>query len=192
METGPARGSETVCRMEPTAAQRAALDKITAEIAAAAGPARHPHRPRLRLRQAELPLPRRPAPAARPLRRMDPQDRRQDRHQAAAPNVRTSRQICTSETYFLAPGGSRTGAVERVTRSTNATHHRRWRLHGVIFPARRPFRASRRPETTAADRLHPVPATGSRGRRPGASPEGFSSLAGPARPWPLLHGHRQP
>jgi len=34
-----ARGSETVCRMEPTAAQRAALDEITAEIAAAAGPA---------------------------------------------------------------------------------------------------------------------------------------------------------
>src|SRR6266699_7050981 len=34
-----APGSETVCRMEPTAAQRAALDKITAGIAAAAGPA---------------------------------------------------------------------------------------------------------------------------------------------------------
>jgi hypothetical protein len=34
-----ARGSETVCRMEPTAAQRAAFAKITAEIAAAAGPA---------------------------------------------------------------------------------------------------------------------------------------------------------
>ena len=32
-------GSETVCRMEPTAAQRAAFDKITAEIGAAAGPA---------------------------------------------------------------------------------------------------------------------------------------------------------
>src|SRR6202007_446864 len=32
-------GSETVCRMEPTAAQRAALDQITAQIAAAAGPA---------------------------------------------------------------------------------------------------------------------------------------------------------
>jgi len=33
------RGSETVCRMEPSPAQRAALDKITAGIAAAAGPA---------------------------------------------------------------------------------------------------------------------------------------------------------
>ena len=39
MDRCQARGSETVCRMEPTAAQRAALDKITAEIAAAAGPA---------------------------------------------------------------------------------------------------------------------------------------------------------
>ena len=39
MDRGQARGSETVCRMEPTAAQRAALAKITAEIAAAAGPA---------------------------------------------------------------------------------------------------------------------------------------------------------
>ena len=39
MDIGQARGSETVCRMEPTAAQRAALAKITAEIAAAAGPA---------------------------------------------------------------------------------------------------------------------------------------------------------
>jgi hypothetical protein len=39
VDKGQARGSETVCRMEPTAAQRAALDKITAEIAAAAGPA---------------------------------------------------------------------------------------------------------------------------------------------------------
>jgi hypothetical protein len=32
-------GSETVCRMEPAAVQRAALDKIAAELAAAAGPA---------------------------------------------------------------------------------------------------------------------------------------------------------
>jgi len=39
VDIGQARGSETVCRMEPTAAQRAALAKITAEIAAAAGPA---------------------------------------------------------------------------------------------------------------------------------------------------------
>ena len=39
MDRGQARGSETVSRMEPTAAQRAALAKITAEIAAAAGPA---------------------------------------------------------------------------------------------------------------------------------------------------------
>src|SRR5215813_4369204 len=34
---------------------------------------------------------------------------------------------------FLCPGGSRTGAVERVTRSTNATYHRRRRLRRVIF-----------------------------------------------------------
>jgi hypothetical protein len=33
------RGSETVCRMEPSPAHRAALEKITAQIAAAAGPA---------------------------------------------------------------------------------------------------------------------------------------------------------
>jgi hypothetical protein len=39
VDRGQARGSETVCRMEPTAAQRAALANITAEIAAAAGPA---------------------------------------------------------------------------------------------------------------------------------------------------------
>jgi len=39
VDSSQVRGSETVCRMEPTAAQRAALDKITAEIAAAAGPA---------------------------------------------------------------------------------------------------------------------------------------------------------
>jgi hypothetical protein len=39
VDSSQARGSETVCRMEPTAAQRAALAKITAEIAAAAGPA---------------------------------------------------------------------------------------------------------------------------------------------------------
>jgi hypothetical protein len=32
-------GSETVCRMQASTAQRAALDKITAELAAAAGPA---------------------------------------------------------------------------------------------------------------------------------------------------------
>ena len=32
-------GSETVCRMHASPAQRAALDKITAELAAAAGPA---------------------------------------------------------------------------------------------------------------------------------------------------------
>ena len=35
MEGGQARGSETVCRMEPTAAQRAARDRIAAELAAA-------------------------------------------------------------------------------------------------------------------------------------------------------------
>jgi hypothetical protein len=39
VDSSQAPGSETVCRMEPTAAQRAALAKITAEIAAAAGPA---------------------------------------------------------------------------------------------------------------------------------------------------------
>ena len=39
METIRSHGSETVCRMEPTADQRAALGEITAEIAAAAGPA---------------------------------------------------------------------------------------------------------------------------------------------------------
>ena len=35
MEGSQARGSETVCRMEPTAAQRAARDRIAAELAAA-------------------------------------------------------------------------------------------------------------------------------------------------------------
>ena len=85
-QSGQARGSETVCRMEPSPAQRAARDRIAAELAAGRlRPARHPHRPRLRLRQAELPLPRRPAPAARPVRRMDPQDRRQDHHPPAHP-----------------------------------------------------------------------------------------------------------
>ena len=39
MDSSPARGSETVCRMEPSPAQQAALDKIAAGIAAAAGPA---------------------------------------------------------------------------------------------------------------------------------------------------------
>ena len=72
--------------MEPSPAQRAARDRIAAGLAAGGlRPARHPDRPRLRLRQAELPLPRRPAPAARPLRRMDPQDRRQDRRPAGSP-----------------------------------------------------------------------------------------------------------
>jgi hypothetical protein len=33
------RGSETVCRMQASPAQRTALDKIAAELAAAAGPA---------------------------------------------------------------------------------------------------------------------------------------------------------
>ena len=33
MESSPARGSETVCHMEPTAAQRAARDRIAAELA---------------------------------------------------------------------------------------------------------------------------------------------------------------
>jgi hypothetical protein len=37
VDSSKARGSETVCRMEPTATQRAALAEITAEIAAAAG-----------------------------------------------------------------------------------------------------------------------------------------------------------
>jgi len=44
-----------------------------------------PHHPRLPLRQARLPLPRRPAAAARALRRMDPQDRRQDHHPRLTP-----------------------------------------------------------------------------------------------------------
>ena len=35
MEQGRATGSETVCHMEPTAAQRAARDRITAELARA-------------------------------------------------------------------------------------------------------------------------------------------------------------
>ena len=39
VDSSQPRGSETVCRMEPSPAQRAALDKITAELAAAAGPA---------------------------------------------------------------------------------------------------------------------------------------------------------
>ena len=39
MDTTGNSGSETVCRMEPSPAQRAALAKITAELAAAAGPA---------------------------------------------------------------------------------------------------------------------------------------------------------
>jgi hypothetical protein len=33
------RGSETVCRMDPSPAQRAALDRLAADLAAAAGPA---------------------------------------------------------------------------------------------------------------------------------------------------------
>ena len=37
MERRQARGSETVCRMEPSPAQRAARDRIAAEIAATAG-----------------------------------------------------------------------------------------------------------------------------------------------------------
>ena len=39
MDSTGDRGSETVCRMHASPAQRAALDKITAELAAAAGPA---------------------------------------------------------------------------------------------------------------------------------------------------------
>ena len=39
MDSSQASGSETVCRMEPSPAQQAALDKITAGLAAAAGPA---------------------------------------------------------------------------------------------------------------------------------------------------------
>ncbi len=35
MDSSRARGSETVCRMEPTAAQRAARDRIAAQLAAA-------------------------------------------------------------------------------------------------------------------------------------------------------------
>jgi hypothetical protein len=67
--------------MDVSPAQQAARGKIAAELAATgfALPGTLTI-PRLRLRQAELPLPRRPAPAARPLRRMDPQDRREDRH----------------------------------------------------------------------------------------------------------------
>ena len=37
METSQARGSETVCRMEPSPDQQAARDRIAAEIAATAG-----------------------------------------------------------------------------------------------------------------------------------------------------------
>ena len=53
MDNMGSRGSETVCRMEPSAGQQAALDRITAELAAAGRPrpARHPHRPRLPVRQ---------------------------------------------------------------------------------------------------------------------------------------------
>ncbi len=43
-------------------------------------PARHPHRTDDPLRLLPLPLPRRPAPSARPLPPVDPQDERQDRH----------------------------------------------------------------------------------------------------------------
>ena len=43
-------------------------------------PARHRRRPDDPLRPPRLPLPRRPAPAARPLPPVDPQERRQDRH----------------------------------------------------------------------------------------------------------------
>jgi hypothetical protein len=39
VDSSKAPGSETVCRMEPSPAQQAALDKITAELATAAGPA---------------------------------------------------------------------------------------------------------------------------------------------------------
>ena len=59
--------SETVCRMEPATQARAR--QVAAELAAAAGPAL-PGTLTARsyaLRQAPLPLPRRPAPAARPL-----------------------------------------------------------------------------------------------------------------------------
>ena len=39
MDSTGGRGSETVCRMQASPAQRAALDKIAAELAEAAGPA---------------------------------------------------------------------------------------------------------------------------------------------------------
>ena len=39
MDSAEDSGSETVCRMEASPPQRAALDRITAELAAAAGPA---------------------------------------------------------------------------------------------------------------------------------------------------------
>ena len=55
--------------MDVSPAQQAARDKIAAELAAVgfALPGTLTD-PRLRLRQTQLPLPRRPAPAARPLR----------------------------------------------------------------------------------------------------------------------------
>ena len=67
--------------MDVSPAQQAARDKIAAQLAATgfALPGTLTVRA-YALRQAELPLPRRPAPAARPLRRMDPQGRREDRH----------------------------------------------------------------------------------------------------------------
>ena len=39
MESDGSRGSETVCRMHASPAQRAALERLTAELAATAGPA---------------------------------------------------------------------------------------------------------------------------------------------------------
>ena len=70
--------------VSPTPAQQARAAAIAAEIAALAaagfalpGTLTDRHDP---LRPPRLPLPRRPAPPPRPLRRVDPQERRQDRH----------------------------------------------------------------------------------------------------------------
>ena len=70
--------------VSPTRARKPGPPRIAAELASLGlRPARHPHRAAHPLRQAELPLPRRPARPARPLPPVDPQGSRQDRHPAA-------------------------------------------------------------------------------------------------------------
>ena len=77
MESRYGHGSETVCRMEISPEQRAARDRIAAELAATGlALPRHTHPARLPLRQAQLPLPTDPAAAHGPYARVDPQDRR--------------------------------------------------------------------------------------------------------------------